>query len=595
MALFDTTWYVSSVGWAAVTAWAAGAAKTAGSMVRQTAPAVAAERVFIALDPGTTHATTEPTWTNTRGAKNTDNDITWQEITGAACVNGDVTNTPASSSVRSQAITLGATIKNNAATHYFICSTAGTAAAGEPTYDTTAGNTTADGTATWTCIGAVGNFTGGQAPHARLENALTTTWAAVGNTIFVKSDHAQTAAAAVNINGAGTPANPNKIFCHNGAAYPPLSANLTTGGTITSTGNNTVQIGASAGTGLYIRGLTFECGTGANNLNFALQAAGAPGLLVLDNCALRMVATGSSGRINIGQSGSASLVKFLNTTVKFGAVGQNINTLSGSGVLEWRGGGLESGSAVPTALFGGSASAGNTRLTALIEGVDLSAITSGNALVFQAAAGSSRYVFKDCKLASGVVAYNLSGSTNPGPSGPVVDLIRCDHAAANTRSERHNYLGSETTETTIVRTGGASDGTTSHARKIVTSANALFVDPFESLPISVWNEDTGSAKTLTVYGIWGGGAVPDNDDIWIEVEYLGSSATPVGGTVSSAKADPLATAASYSSDGSTWGGSTTAFKMSVTFTPQMKGPITVYVRAGLASSTFYYDPKVEIV
>jgi hypothetical protein len=31
--------------------------------------------------------------------------------------------------------------------------------------------------------------------------------------------------------------------------------------------------------------------------------------------------------------------------------------------------------------------------------------------------------------------------------------------------------------------------------------------------------------------------------------------------------------------------------MLATFTPQEKGPLTIYVRAAKASSTFYIDPK----
>ena len=155
-------------------------------------------------------------------------------------------------------------------------------------------------------------------------------------------------------------------------------------------------------------------------------------------------------------------------------------------------------------------------------------------------------------------------------------------------------MGQQTVETTIVRTGGASDGTTAIAWKIVTTADSEKEAPYEALPISLWNDTTGSPKTLTLQGIWGGGAVPNNDDIWMEVEYLGTSGFPIVSKVSSGRATPLTAGSAIPAGSGTWGGSTTKFAMSVTFTPAMKGPVTVYVKAALPSSTFYVDPKPVI-
>jgi hypothetical protein len=115
MAFFDTTWYLNSVGWTAVTAWSAGATIAAGTTRRQTAPAVNSERVFVAIVGGTTAPVTEPTWVITRGGKTTDNTVTWQECTGASAVNGDLTNTPNWTTVKGLAVTLGQIIQRNTA------------------------------------------------------------------------------------------------------------------------------------------------------------------------------------------------------------------------------------------------------------------------------------------------------------------------------------------------------------------------------------------------------------------------------------------------------------------------------------------------
>ena len=189
MALVDNAWYVnygdgSTTGYYAITKWATGTAIAAGALRRQnTTPSVGNERVFVCIVAGTTHATTEPTWTVTRGGKTTDNTVTWQECTGIAALNGDATNTPSwtisatpPGGVKNTAVTLGRVIKRNNGASYQICTTAGTAGNGaEPAFSNTAGTTTADNTVTWTSLGVVGNFTGWQAPHARLANATAVT------------------------------------------------------------------------------------------------------------------------------------------------------------------------------------------------------------------------------------------------------------------------------------------------------------------------------------------------------------------------------------------------------------------------------------
>lgn len=201
---------------------------------------------------------------------------------------------------------------------------------------------------------------------------------------------------------------------------------------------------------------------------------------------------------------------------------------------------------------------------------------------------SRRTVFKDCKFnASATRCVTQTGI------GAEVYFIRCDSGATNYIQEKWDAFATLTTETTIIRTGGATDGGQGVSHKIVSSANANFVQPFTGLPIVIWNESTSSI-TVTLYGVWGSGSLPNNDEVWFDAEYLGSSLTPLGSFVTCAKADPLASAAAQGSDTSTWGGSTTAFKLQVTFTPGMKGPITIYPKVGKASTTLYIDPKPEI-
>jgi len=250
---------------------------------------------------------------------------------------------------------------------------------------------------------------------------------------------------------------------------------------------------------------------------------------------------------------------------------------------------IDVGGAIPTTLFGPDTDH-NGGVLATINGVDLSALGSGKNLVNSTGQRTSQYNFINCKLGASVTV-----SGNPSEDAAFTQIIDCDSGATNYRHERWAYQGSQVIETTIVRTGGATDGTTPISWKIVTTANSGPNNPFSSLPMAIWNDTTSANVTVTVYGIWGGGAVPNNDDVWIEVSYMGSASSPIA-TINAANglADVLAAGTAQSSDSSTWGGSTTAFKMSVTLSspqPALKGPPYATVKAAKASSTFYVDPK----
>lgn len=585
MALVDNAWYVnygdgSTTGYYAVAAWAALTTYDCGTLRRQlAAPAVGSERVFVVIIGHVASGASEPAWTLTRGAKTTDATITWQECTGIAGVNGDKTNTPTWNTVKNTAVTLGQVITDVAQTIYLICSTAGTAGNGaEPSWAayTTAGATTADNTVTWTNLGVVGNFTGWQAPHARLANALAATWGQASNAFYVADNHAETQATAMTLTfpgASGTTYTGNTVYCvDHTVAVPPTT--LATTGTITTTGASAIAIAGS----FYMYGLTFNMGTGAGSSVFTVNNT-SRGYECYDSC--KFALKQSASPILLYNSGASEVIKN-NCTIEYNSA--SANTVPRSLFLRWNNVTL-TGTA-PTTLFADNSTSGQVIVTAS----DLSLLAAGKTLVGALDNGGSYpWAFIDCKLGAGVVV-----ATTPNFPGSIgADLVRCDSGATSYRTERYRSAGTQTVETTIIRTGGATDGTTPIAWKIVTTANAKWVISFESLPISIWNDSTSSI-TVTIYGIWGGGAVPNNDDIWIEAEYLGSSSTPQASFATSTKANNLAAGSAIASDSSTWGGSTTKFAMSVTFTPGMKGPINIVVKAAKASSTFYIDPRPAI-
>ena len=134
MALVDNAWYVNygngtSTGYYGVTQWSANSGTfVTGNIIRQlSTPTVGNERAFVCVSStggiGTTGGT-EPTWGVTRGAITNDNTLKWQEATGVAALNGDVSNTPNWTTVKGTAVTLGQVIKSNASTFILICTVA---------------------------------------------------------------------------------------------------------------------------------------------------------------------------------------------------------------------------------------------------------------------------------------------------------------------------------------------------------------------------------------------------------------------------------------------------------------------------------------
>ncbi|TGU44621.1 hypothetical protein EN788_22150 [Mesorhizobium sp. M2D.F.Ca.ET.145.01.1.1] len=590
MAFSDLAHYInfgngSSTGHYAVTQWAAGASISAGALRRQLAtPTVGNERVFVCVVAGTTGGS-EPAWSiGSRGLKTTDNTVTWQEVSGQPAMNGDATNTVPWLTIKNTSVSLGQVIKNGSGTHYFICTTAGTAGNGsEPTWNTTAGNTTADNTITWTCLGAVGSFSGWAAPHARIGNATTNF---SGGTVFppmyVGHSHAETQSTALSIAAFGSFATPGKVICVNTAgSVPPVSADLRTSATVSTTSGSNITLGTTSQFTHYY-GITFDCGGSGSASSPTFSLSGSNGGHIFDNCVLKVSATGSTGAIFLTAGGNDNTTELRNTQVSFGNTGQRIYINGGK--IKWINTASALQGTVPNTLFDWNG-AGDIEC----RGVDFSAAGAGKTLVNITATVSRRVRFHDCKLNASVtkVASNV-------PSALDVDFYRSGSSGVNYNINRTRLQGTLDEETTIIRTGGANDGTTGLSWKIITGTSVSFSEPFEAPPIAVWNDTTGSSVTVTVEGIWGGGAVPNNDDIWIEVEYLGSNTSPLASLASSAKADLLASSAALASSSATWGGSTTKFKMTATFTPQQKGWLLVYIKAAKASSTFYVDYKATL-
>jgi hypothetical protein len=200
--------------------------------------------------------------------------------------------------------------------------------------------------------------------------------------------------------------------------------------------------------------------------------------------------------------------------------------------------------------------------------------------------------FVNCKLGSG---FTFTTGTHAGIGGPEVNFINCDSGSTNYNYYRETAQGTIVDEGTFILTGGASDGTTPISWKMATNANSKFGWPLVSAPIVAWNDATG-AKTATVEIL--SAATLTDADVWVEVDYLANSGDPGGLAVSDRAATPVATAANQTSSAASWAGGlggATPQKLSVAFTANKKGAVRARVMLAKASVTaLYVNPKLTI-
>jgi Concanavalin A-like lectin/glucanases superfamily len=604
MAFYNNTWYVnggdgSTTGWWAVTKRPQNTAVAAGVIRRQfTTPAAFNEHCFVSIVAGTTANTTDASWTLGQGLTTVDGTVTWMDVTGLPPMNGDNANTFTWAQLKALGIILstGVIIKRNSGASYQICTTGGTLGASEPAFSDTAGTTTSEsgGSAVWTSLGVVGNFTtGAAAPHARIPGGAN--YFTAGATVFVGDNHSEFYSGNYDLSAlnGGSSGLMCKVICHKHlGSYPPnLPTDLATGAVVGSSSSNLTVNPSGL---LYVYGVTFRGGA-------ALNIGSTPGVFggswqYYDNCVFDN-STGGGDRFEFY---GPPLMVLNNTVFKF----PSTNTIAGTifAKINWRntpGGVLLSGSAIPNPMFSTNNQGAGFITDMLWEGLDLSQLT-GSLYSDVDGRGIGALTIKDCKLNASMVSAGTV-VTRPTNSGNKIRLIRSDSAAAPYKNSLITFEGTESTETTITRVGGAADPSgQAQSRKVVTTADAQWLRPFRCDPFAAWNAVTsGNGIFVTVYGIWSGPALPNNDDIWMEVSYLGTSGSPLGSRVITTKVNVLAVGTPVPSDASVWNsaGGMVPFKLITPLPPQpqMAGLIYARVCVGKPSATFYIDPQVALI
>lgn len=476
------------------------------------------------------------------------------------------------------------------------CTTAGTTGAAVPAWPAApvAGDTLADGTATWT-FRKPGFSTGTTASWAfsAIYMDYVALAMAAGDRLYVSNNHAESIAAVSTSGLSGTLPLPSQVVCGTDTAAPPTA--VATTGTVTTTGANNITVHGSG----YVYGLTFNGGSGAVNASVSLNpyVTTANAKQIYKQCSFKVVGTGTGAKIFVngsaGANNNTNVTEWHNCSVSFASAAHQIKNF---GTFVWDGGSVLAGStALTSSIFGGSVGVGRYS-GSKISAVDLTEMGAACSL-FGAGVGPNYGVIRNCKLPAAWTGELTSGTLAVGER---YEMHNCDNADTNYRLWVEDYYGSIKSETAIVKTSGASDGTTALAWKMTTSANSSY--PSGALASgeihSEWIEAVGAAKTITVEIIHDSLTALNNDEVWLEIMHLGTAGFPLGVHAHNSKADVLAAAAAQPASTVAW--TTTGLtnpnkqKLSVTFTPQEKGVVVLVVKLAKASYTVYVDPLATI-
>lgn len=416
---------------------------------------------------------------------------------------------------------------------------------------------------------------------------------APGDQIFVSQEHAHVIPGAANVSYAlaGTPSDPVRILGVLDSAEPPTSMapsypyEQTTG-----TGN--ISISGSC----YVSHMRFTAGDGTSGTpDISLNTTGGH-VQIFDKCELRV---NGIGVLTLGGQGvTGYLLTEIRESVLFFSSNQSSFVCHGDVTL--RNVTLDPLS-VPLAIFinqvGVSGRGGGS---VLVEGCDLSALAVTSRLVpVSTTANAMRIIFRNCKLPPGWVG-TLAGA-GITTVGYRAEMWNCapDGVDENFHLWIEDSAGTIRHETALVRDGGATDGDTPISWQMTASDVARFPSVVLRSPeIYVPNTDVGVSKTLTVEVLHDSATPLNDDEVWIEVQYLGVSGSPDSQFKDNAKANVLANASPQDSSSATW--TTTGMsspntqKLSVDVTPEEKGVMIARVCFAKPGYTVYVDPKVEV-
>lgn len=400
-----------------------------------------------------------------------------------------------------------------------------------------------------------------------------------GDLIHVAEGHAQTQATSLTLTSAGTAANPVVIVCENTTTglYVPFGASVTV------TGSSSMTIAGS----LDVYGVNFSTGTGAMNVTWTACNT-AQDFQRFTDCNISIPASGTAARTNAGPNANAAtrlwVLRNCNLSMANASSTSSGCITLGTATLQMYGGSVTAANAAN--LIGTNPGSGRATLAKFV-GVDLSAMSSSVTLVDSDSDSSVDVEFIECKLPSGWSGDLVNPTLQVGEGAT---MWNSDSGASNYRMRKRQYAGRCYSNSGVYRdaSGTGDGGATRYSWQIEAETPAKRNGVHVETPwMMVWNEDTGSSKTVTVE--IASAATKTTAEVWLEVRYLGASGAPLSTVLRTGVSNPLAAASNHTTSSEAWTGSGTSVKqkLSATFTPQMKGLVLARV---CAAASLFVDP-----
>lgn len=423
--------------------------------------------------------------------------------------------------------------------------------------------------------------------------AVAATASAAGDTIYVHPSHSETSGWSITL--PGTKASPSKVVCGTPDTVSGITA-LATGAIVSHTGTNFV-VGCA-----YLYGIDFKTtGSGSATMSFG-NATGT--VQFYENCGLLKENTEPNTDIVIGSSSSieGTLIVLRNCTWRLSHASQQIR-INDTVIIE--GGSFHASHTENiNGVFLLSLGAKGSNLQ--INGMDMSEI--GNTANVVQHTGSQSVAcarIRNCKMPASWTGTLTSAALS---SSSRVELLNYGTGDTNYKfwvEDVHGIAKDESTIKILASDGGATDGVNNYSMRLQTTANCAYPSSiFRSPPIVQRVNTVGGAVTATVEVVHDGASPFTDKEIWLEVEYLGTSGFPLSSRVSDVGGFVAAAAAQASSsnfwDGDTGtgpNGSSTWNKIKLvtpSFTPQEQGYIVATVCMGVASKTAFVDPVVLV-